>query len=221
MIALTSPDPYITKKLNNMDEAKAFKEEWDDWTRLYHKMLKGLETIIDMQKQVWDIMKIVEEANTTITEIERTILKTSINNWTTNTMNILGISEDLWYLIQSNIEDHAYQVQCILANELDAYSRWENQYIDDNIKEIQELYKDREQTRDINQGQVEDEEVILIKPYEISFLSSTTKSSFTEDEVNNLLKYIKFIHSPTQTRIFWPPPHYQSLKSRGKQNQEF
>jgi len=80
MIALTSPNPYITRKLNNMDEAKAFKEEWDDWTRLYHKMLKGLETIIDMQKQVWDIMKIVEEANTTITEIERTILKTSINN---------------------------------------------------------------------------------------------------------------------------------------------
>ena len=74
--------------------------------------------------------------------------------------------------------------------------------MDDNIKEIQELYKDREQTRDINQGQVEDEEVILIKPYEISFLSSTTKSSFTEDEVDNLLKYMKFIHSPTQTRIF-------------------
>ena len=49
-------------------------------------------------------------------------------------------------------EDCAYQVQCMLADELDAYSGWGNQYMDDNIKEIQELYKDREQTKDTNQG---------------------------------------------------------------------
>ena len=41
------------------------------------------------------MMKIMKEAITTITEVEGTILKTSINNWTTNTMNILGILEDL------------------------------------------------------------------------------------------------------------------------------
>jgi len=54
---------------------------------------------------VKDIMKIVEETNITITEIEGTILKVSINNRTTNAMNFLGISEDLQYLIQSNMED--------------------------------------------------------------------------------------------------------------------
>ena len=41
------------------------------------------------------MMKIAEEANTTITEVEGIILKASINNQTTNAMNILGISEDL------------------------------------------------------------------------------------------------------------------------------
>jgi len=51
------------------------------------------------------MMKIVGEANTTITKIEDMILKASINNRTTNVTNILGISEDLWYLIQSNMED--------------------------------------------------------------------------------------------------------------------
>ena len=107
-----------------------------------------------------------------------------------------------------------------MANKLDAYSGRGNQYIDDNIKEIQKLYKDREQTKNTNQGQVEDEEIILIKPYEISS-SLSTKSSFIDDEVNNLLKYMKFICSPTQTRIFQPSLHYQSLKSRGEQNQEF
>ena len=73
--------------------------------------------------------------------------------------------------------------------------------MNNNIKEIQELYKNREQMKDTNQGQVEYEEIILIKLYEISFLSST-KSSFIDNKVNNLLKYIKFIHSPIQTRIF-------------------
>jgi len=51
--------------------------------------------MIDVQKQVQDMMKIVEEANTTITEVEGTILKAIINNQTTNITNILGISEDL------------------------------------------------------------------------------------------------------------------------------
>ena len=60
--------------------------------------------------------------------------------------------------------------------------------MNDNIKEIQELYKNRDQTN-TNQGQVEDKEVILIKLYEI-LSSSSTKSSFINDKVNNLLKYI-------------------------------
>jgi len=76
----TSPNPYITRKLNNMDKAKAFKEEQEDWTRLYHKMLKGIEVIINIQKQVWDIIKIVGKTNTTIAEMEQMILQASINN---------------------------------------------------------------------------------------------------------------------------------------------
>ena len=58
-------------------------------------MLKGIETMIDVQKMVKDIKKIAEVANTTITEIEESILMASINNWMTNAMNILGISENL------------------------------------------------------------------------------------------------------------------------------
>jgi len=63
-----------------MDKAKLFKEEHDDWSKLYHKILKGLEAMIDVQKQVWDMMKIAEEANMIIIEMEGTILKASINN---------------------------------------------------------------------------------------------------------------------------------------------
>jgi len=43
-------------------------------------MMKRLEVIIDMQRQVREIMKIAGEANMTITKMESNILKASINN---------------------------------------------------------------------------------------------------------------------------------------------
>ena len=58
-------------------------------------MLQGLEAMIDVQRQVKDIIKMAEETNTTITEMERVILKTSIHNQMMNATHILGISEDL------------------------------------------------------------------------------------------------------------------------------
>jgi len=91
----TSPNPYISRRLNNMDEAQAMKKEQDNWTKLYHKTLKGIESMIDMQKIVKDIKKIAKVANMTITEMEGSILMVSINNRMKNATNILEISEDL------------------------------------------------------------------------------------------------------------------------------
>jgi len=88
-----------------MDEAQVMKKEQKYWTKTYYKMLKGLEVMIDVQRMMKDIKKIAGEANITITEMEESILSASINNWMTNTMNISEISEDLWYLVQSDIED--------------------------------------------------------------------------------------------------------------------
>ena len=51
--------------------------------------------MIDVQKQVKDMMKMAEEMNTMITKIKGMILKASKNNYIMNTINILGISEDL------------------------------------------------------------------------------------------------------------------------------
>jgi len=63
--------------------------------RLYHKILKGIEAMINMQKMLKDMKKIAEETNTTIIEMEGMILIASINNQVINTMNIMQISEDL------------------------------------------------------------------------------------------------------------------------------
>ena len=111
LTAPTSPNLYITRKLNNMDQAKIMKEKRNNWTRIYHKMLKGLEVMIDVQRQVKDMMKIVAETNMTITKMEDSILKANINNQVINATNIAGVSEDLQYLIQSNMENQNFQIQ--------------------------------------------------------------------------------------------------------------
>ena len=93
--APTSPNPYISRKLNNMDQAQVMKREREDWSRLYHKTLKGLETMIDIQRMTKDIKKLAEEANTMITEIEGIVLMVSIDNRVMNVTNITQISKDL------------------------------------------------------------------------------------------------------------------------------
>ena len=190
--APTFPNPYISRKLNNMDQAHIMKREREDWMRLYHKTLKGMEAMIDVQRMLKDIKKIAEEMSTTVTEMEGTILMASINNQTMNATYITQIAEDLWYLVQSDMDERAFQVQRMLADELDHYRGKGNDYVDNNIKEIQELYMNKEIKEE--KGVVENEEVILVRPYEIS--STTTSSSSTSfiiDKVKHLFKHMKFV----------------------------
>ena len=80
----------------------------------------------------------------------------------------------------------------MLANKLDQYKEKGNKYVEENIQEIQELYMDEERKKE--KGKVEDEEVILIKLYEVSIAtSSTSQTSFITKEVKNLSKYMKFV----------------------------
>ena len=107
----------------------------------------------------------------------------------------------------------------MLADELDHYKGRGNDYVDTNIKEIQELYMVEEAKKE--EGTIENEKVILVRPYEVSSTTSSSMTSFIMDKINNLAKYMKFVKTPAQTRIFQPPPYYQALKSRGEQDPEF
>ena len=101
--------------------------------RLYHKTLKGIEVMINVQRMMKNMKKITEETNMTVTEMEGTILTASINNRTMNTMNITQMAEDIQYLIQSDMDDQALQIQRMLADELDQYKGKGNRYMDKNI----------------------------------------------------------------------------------------
>ena len=92
--------------------------------------------------------------------------------------------------------------------------------MNNNIWEIQKLLINEETKKE--EEKVEDKKVILIKLYEISTtIFSSSQTSFITDEVENLLKYMKFVQSLSQTRLFKPLLYYQSLKSRGEQDLMF
>ena len=93
-----------------MDQAQVMKREREDWTRLYYKTLKRLEMMIDVQRMVKNIKKLAKEANTTITEVEGSVLMASINNRTENAINIAQISEDFQYLVQNNMNKQVFQI---------------------------------------------------------------------------------------------------------------
>ena len=131
--APTSPNPYISRKLNNMDQAQVMKKEREDWMKLYHKTLKEIKAMIDVQRMLKNIKKIAKETSMIVMEMEGTILIASINNQTMNTMNIIQITEDLRYLIQSDMNNRALQVQRMLADELDQYKGKGNSHVKENI----------------------------------------------------------------------------------------
>ena len=108
-----------------------------------------------------------------------------------NATDITQMAEDLHYLIQSDMDDRAFQIQRRLADELDRYKGKGNSYVETNIQEIQELYMDEETRKE--GGKVEDDEMILIKPYKVSTTTSSSTTSFIMDEVEHLLKHMKFV----------------------------
>jgi len=64
------------------------------------------------------------------------------------------------------MDEQVFQIQRMLANKLNRYKGKGNNYVNENIQEIQDLYIE-EGVQDKGKGRVEEEEVILIKPYEV------------------------------------------------------
>ena len=82
----------------------------------------------------------------------------------------------------------------MLVDELNTYKGKGKIYIDDNIREIQDLYKEENVKKE--EGKIKDEELILVKPYKVSETTSTlslAQTSFIINEVKNLVKYMKFV----------------------------
>ena len=80
----------------------------------------------------------------------------------------------------------------------------------EHIKEIQNTYKQEDviiKDQDSKEKQqIQDKEVLLYKPYQVdSPRSKTQKLIFTQDEIDNLEKYIKYMQVLIITTLFYPP----------------
>jgi len=74
---------------------------------------------------------------------------------------------------------------------------------------------------------VQDEEVLLYKPYNIS--SSSLSSSkilsldgqMLQDKINNLEKALKTLQSSVKTIPLTPPSHYKTIQTNGEKNRTY
>ena len=121
------------------------------------------------------------------------------------------------------MENQVYYIQSLLANEFNRCKDKENAYADNYTIEIQKAYQNKYQELKQpeivdkgkqKEGRVQDEEVFLYKPYDISSKSSkpkTPKFTFIQDEVNNLDKFMKMVQEPVKTMLFYSSLYYKSL----------
>ena len=91
--------------------------------------------------QLQNIIKLAEEANTQIAKIKSTILQASDNHQIQTARYIFSITEDLQNIVQSNMENQVYYIQKLLVDKLDKYKGKGNNYTEEHIKEIQDVYK--------------------------------------------------------------------------------
>ena len=59
----------------------------------------------------------------------------------------------------------------MLADELDTYEGRENKYMNDNIQEIQKLYKEKGIKRE--EGRIEDKEVIALQDLQLNIFNNS------------------------------------------------
>jgi len=57
-----------------MNLVKTINEEKKDWMKKYHKIIQEIKRMVNVQMQLQNIVKLVEEANIQIAEIESKIL---------------------------------------------------------------------------------------------------------------------------------------------------
>jgi len=140
-----NPNPYVFCTVNNMNLIVILNNERKDWTKINLKIIRGLEIMADIQQQLQNIIQLAEVANTQLAEIETMILQANNTYKIQTVCNIISISEDLQNIIQGDMENQAYYIQTLLANEFDRYKGKGNSYIDNHIKEIQDIYKTKHQ----------------------------------------------------------------------------
>lgn len=95
MIVPTSPNLYIFHTVNNMDLIATLNNKRKDWTKKYHKIIWKIKTMVDIQLQLQNIVKLAKVANMQLTKIKMMIVQASGVYKTQTARDIFSISKDL------------------------------------------------------------------------------------------------------------------------------
>jgi len=72
-----SPNFYVSCTVNNIDLIITLNNEKKDCIKKYHRIIKRLKTMVDIQLQLQNIVQLAEVTNTQLAEIKTTILQAS------------------------------------------------------------------------------------------------------------------------------------------------
>ena len=97
----------------------------------------------DLQLQIQNLVKLANTANIELADIEITLSQASDIYKIQIREDIYSISKELQNIIHRNIERQAYYIQVLLANKLDWYKDKEDEWVEEYIKIIQDIYTKR------------------------------------------------------------------------------
>ena len=86
-------------------------------------------------------------------------------------------------------------------DELDNYKKKEKENVKGHIKDIyKQDDQEMEKTTMNKEGQVQKKEIFLYKPIDVVLpRPKISESTFIQDEINNLKKYMKYMQAPVKT----------------------
>ena len=87
----------------------------------YYKIIQELETMVDIQLQIQDIVKQANVVDNQLVDIETILLQAGKIHKIQVEGDTYSISEELCNIIYRDMKRHIYHIQVLLANELNQY----------------------------------------------------------------------------------------------------
>ena len=89
------PNPHVLQIVNNLDLIVTLNREKKDWTKKYYKIIQGLKTMVDIQMQIQDLVKLADVVNNQLANIKIILLQAGEMYKMQISRDIYSISEKL------------------------------------------------------------------------------------------------------------------------------
>ena len=102
--APSSSNLHVPHTIINLDLIITFNKEKKDWMKKCYKIIQELETTVDIQLQIQDIIKQADTVNNQLVDIKTILLQAGKTYKIQVKDNIYSISEELHIVIYTDME---------------------------------------------------------------------------------------------------------------------